>query len=90
MKLLPCPLCGSATIKFVSNRPYWYLRCDNCGCTGGLCMTKDHAHETWNTRTPAIDVAAIREVMSRIRLKATPDDHFLHAWANTLERAIGD
>jgi Lar family restriction alleviation protein len=60
-ELLPCPFCGGSRLSFVGKQqPYWYVLCDECGVSDGLCHTKDQAHESWNTRpSPPAEVAKV-------------------------------
>lgn len=58
-ELKPCPFCGGeAYIKsylpcdgYMGESTRYRVGCDSCGVTVEKC-TKEHAIDTWNTRTP--------------------------------------
>ncbi len=47
---LSCPFCGSEKSNMAAQGRYWYIECEKCGASNGLCHTEQQANETWNTR----------------------------------------
>ena len=52
-ELLPCPFCGGDDITF-DHDAYgtWWIMCE-CGIEINGCLSRKHAFERWNTRSPA-------------------------------------
>lgn len=89
IELLPCPFCGKSSIKLVGRqRPYWFARCDDCGATGGLCMTKDRAHESWNARARQDAEDARRYRIIRNYYGVDLDDSDRRIYHDALDRQI--
>ena len=62
-----------------------------CGSASGFKDSEKLAAKAWNTRTPSIDVAAIREVMVGLsHLSDRPSVPTMRIWSNQLAKAIGD
>jgi hypothetical protein len=61
--LLPCPMCGSADVKFSSpggddEASYDFVICNECGLSAARADCDGDPRETWNRRAPPIAAAA--------------------------------
>ena len=95
MELLPCPFCGMSPISDGLDDMF-DVRCSNCGSSTEVMHTESEASDAWNTRTPAIDVADIRESLFEIRrlIRYAPMSAMTRDSATSqcdkLAKAIGD
>lgn len=78
IKLLNCPFCdGNVLTPYLTgNNPgndYW-VHCDRCGASSGLCNSKDEAISSWNTRQQSPS-SGLRELDSK-ELKFMANDFY--------------
>lgn len=49
-ELIPCPFCGGGARYAFCRDNHWVL-CKDCGASGKMANTRQHAVDAWNTRT---------------------------------------
>lgn len=54
-ELKPCPFCGTNHIRLgggenINGNPFWYICCNECGCSQWGGKNKEEVVKNWNTR----------------------------------------